>query len=517
VHRTLQHRALVVLLAGVICWALLPGLPVAVARSDHAAAVATVRAIKRTLLVAPAKQKYAKGKVKQRLVRNEAVRTGTADLASLGFTDGTILHINQDTDAVLTSPSQTKVAHGEVDQIVQPGTTHTITTPVAAASAIGTNWDTVCAGTTCIFTVVEGAVEVANAAGSVIVTTNQQTTVHKGQAPSQPVSVDAAAAVIWTQSLPPAPPTLGANLALQANGGQVQAGETRSGPDWSVANLHDGNTQTGWQSGQGQTTAGTLTFGFGQGSIYQVTGIVIDPAATGGEDAANDLKDFTVQASRDGKPYSQVMTGQTHETNALQRFTFSQPVDADHVQLVLQDNWGGADGIALAEVEIVGQLAPIATPLPTATPTATPKPTPKPSATSTLVPLSNVQWTIHAVMNPVHDTSPSGDSLIGSPVIDMSTCGQTPYANAWTGTLSGTSLDVATNTTSPIQAVTIGGHIPEGQTTTVWSLNGAMVKVTITGTPPTATVEQFSVPSFNPQPADNILVVPVNEGGACTP
>jgi hypothetical protein len=66
-----------------------------------------------------------------------------------------------------------------------------------------------------------------------------------------------------------------------------------------------------------------------------------------------------------------VFTGTTQQKDALQPFPFPSPVDADHVQVQLIDNWGGKDGIAASEVEIVGHKVAVATPKPTATHAAT--------------------------------------------------------------------------------------------------------------------------------------------------
>jgi hypothetical protein len=477
--------------------------------------VAKVRAIIHTLLVAPPKKHYAKGKVKQSLNTREALKTGKADLASLGFNDGTILHLNQDTEATLASPTVTKVTNGEVDQILQPGTTHVVQTAVATASAIGTEFDTACTPGICVFTVVEGAVLITSkAGGSVLLKNNQQSSVRKGSPPSPPITVDAAAIVAWAHPLPPPPPTLGINLSLDANGGFVIPSTTRDSPNqtWNVAHVHDGSTTSGWQTAQGHTSNESLTFSFPHGDIYAVSAVVIDPAATGGEPAENDLKDFVVKASRDGKPYSTVMTGTVQATDSLQRFVFPASVDADHIQLALVDNNGGADGIAVAEAELVGQRVAVATPLPTPTFTPTPRPT------NTPVP-QNRLWKINAFLPTV--TYNSGDQIQGNDRVQLQSCGFTPTTNSWTGTYFENDVDLVSgesqNFTEPL-SIKVKPNVPvvaydtgQGFSIDLTYLPGAV------GAPGSMKVDINEIPANDPVPPVLTDTEVITDGGPCTP
>lgn len=465
--------------AGLVLTALLVLSSTSITRSDGPAQaarlaakpVATVRAIKRGLLVAPPRKPYARGKVKQALRQRYALRTGKDQRASLGFVDQSVLHINQRTDAVLASPTVTQVKRGEVDAIVKPGTTHEIQTAVAIASAIGTEFDVRCSGRSCTFTVVEGAILVTAANGAkVTVKTNQRTTVARGQAPTTPSSVDAAATVAWTRVLPPPPPTVGANLALDANGGQTGASSTRpsSGGAWDPGNVNDGNPATGWQSGAGGTTDQMLTFSFANGATYRLTGIIIDPAATGGEDPTNDLNHFAVSVSRDGAAYTQVLTGQTQARDALQSFTFPQAVDADHLQLRLLDNWGGKDGIAVSEVIIVGRLVAVATPLPTSTPTPTATSVPGANATISVARVNSVNL---FPPDPLacFDKAYSQFTLTGSGLIPSGV-----YDVALTGSAGGVTLNVALGSITANAAGVVTAQVftlPEVPAHNSWTVN----------------------------------------------
>jgi hypothetical protein len=359
-----------------------PAMHASHAQTSKNSQIAQVRAIVRGLGVQPPRKTLGKGKVREPLFSQYLLRTRVAQKASLSFIDGTVLQINQRTDAVLTSPGATKVKNGEVDQIMQPGTKHQVKTATATASAIGTNWDTKCSKASCAFSVAEGAVKVSARVRvhgkikifSVIVKTGQQTTVRRGQRPSKPKSVDVRKILGWTTSLPPAPASLGQNIGLDANGGSV-VGVTSTRVDtkgtWDAHHIIDGKPTSGWQSAPGQTSNQIVDLTFAHGSVFHIYGIVIDPAATGKQPASDDLKDFQVQLSIRGSAYTTVFSGQTAQRATLQRFTFSGSHDADHVRLILESNWGGPDGIAVSEVEIVGSSdsGPVGVPLPTPTPT----------------------------------------------------------------------------------------------------------------------------------------------------
>jgi hypothetical protein len=145
-----------------------------------------------------------------------------------------------------------------------------------------------------------------------------------------------------------------------------------------------------------------VILGFGAGLGYELTGVVIDPAATGGHPAKNDLKHFQIWVSTTGtedSDFTQVLSGQTKKKAALQSFSFPTAVPARYVKLEALDNYGG-NAIDVAELEVVSPsltsslptLTPTvpaaATSLPVYTPTAsaTPSPTLSPTATSVATP-----------------------------------------------------------------------------------------------------------------------------------
>jgi hypothetical protein len=197
------------------------------------------------------------------------------------------------------------------------------------------------------------------------------------------------------------------------------------------------------------------------------------------------------------------MDGQTSEQNSLQRFEFPQPVDADHLELVLKDNWGGTDGIALAEVEIVGQLAAIATPLPAPTLTSTPKP-------------FNVLWSVTNAIGTYTVTATNGDPVNIVATVDIQTCAPDPYTNPWSGTLFEQETDTANGQQVPVQ-LPLNGVVPRSGPGTIYDdgHGGTLTLGILAGNPPQATF--VGRPGGNAVPSVIIKTVPVSVGGACTP
>jgi hypothetical protein len=259
----------------------------------------------------------------------------------------------------------------------------------------------------------------------VVVKADQQTTVILGQAPQQPKHVDAAASISWTRNLKP-PKVHAENIALDANGGQVVAYSSQTAAafranrtarsagtathrgqavterlqaaaSFAATNINDGLLTTSWMSAQGQTANQWVKLRFKNTNAYMVSQVAVDPAATGGKSAADDMKDFQIRVSTTGtadSDFATVYTGTAKQvTNpqtfgTLQLFTLPSPVPARYIELYALNNYGGKDGIAVAEFEAVGKPvavtppAPTATPTPKVTPTSTATPTPKPTATS---------------------------------------------------------------------------------------------------------------------------------------
>jgi hypothetical protein len=372
-----------------VLWLALSALPrAAESASPHRGsapkpkAVGNVHAIKRGLTVQPPHRPAGRGKVRQSLYSQYGLQTKRQQKASVAFRDGTLLHMNQQTNVVLRSPTTTYVSRGEVDQVSVPGSNHQVQTASAVASAIGTQFDSRVHGKTTIIVVVEGAVLVKNAKGSVVVKTNQQTTVVKGKPPQAPVPADAAAQTSWTKALPPPDQPLGENAALDANGGGVVAySSQRSSPDgrWDARNVDDGRLDRGWATASGQAANQWVIIGFGGNKTYSVSSVLIDPAATGGLPPDTDLRTFTIRVSTSGTDdadFSTVLTGTLQQSNTVQRFDLPHPVDARYVELLENSNDGSTDSTSVAELVIVTSAqvdltAPTPVPIATATPTAT--------------------------------------------------------------------------------------------------------------------------------------------------
>jgi hypothetical protein len=181
--------------------------------------IAAVRDIYRGLTVTPPNRSGQKGKKKMKLYALYGLGTGKGQKASIGFIEGTVMQMNQFTEATLTSPHVTTLKQGEVREIVKPGSNHQIQTSTAVGAAVGTIIDIrILKNHRTVFTVLEGALLVKNKKGSTIVKTDQQTVVKPGQKPSppQPANVQA---LTWASNL--STPNLGENLALDANGGHI--------------------------------------------------------------------------------------------------------------------------------------------------------------------------------------------------------------------------------------------------------------------------------------------------------
>jgi sugar lactone lactonase YvrE len=160
--------------------------------------IAAVRSIIRGLGLLPPQTAERRGRVHDPLFRRYGFHTRLQQRASIAFHDGTVLYVNQGTEAVLTDPHVTVVRKGEVNLADEPGSRHVVRTANAIATAIGTNFDIRAAGSNSTITVVSGAVKVASHGGDVTVHANQQTTVTGHAAPTPPKAVDAAAVIGWT-------------------------------------------------------------------------------------------------------------------------------------------------------------------------------------------------------------------------------------------------------------------------------------------------------------------------------
>lgn len=332
----------------------------------HAAAarVGSVRVIQRGLAVRPPGRRVRRGTVKMPLFSRYGLTTGRAERAAIDFRDGSVLQMNERTDAVLTSPTTTLLRSGEVDQVLAPGANHRIQTAAAVATAIGTNYLVRIIGRASYVMVQRGAVLVSNPYGSVVVKSNQGSLVIPGQAPQPAYPVDAGSATSWIGGL--RPPALSENIALDSSGGRIVAFTSqyvaRSSSDYGpfpfglAANLIDGRLDVGWESNTGLTTNQSVTIAFKDGAIYPIAAILIDPAATQGDPADSALKDFAVRVSTTDavdSAFTTVLQGTCARRDALQRFVLPPGTRARYLQLVARDNYGDPQRIAVAELEVV--------------------------------------------------------------------------------------------------------------------------------------------------------------------
>lgn len=160
-----------------------------------------VRTIQHGLAVQPPHKKSHRARVSAPLFNQFALHTRARERAAIQFIDGTVLNINERTDAVLRDPRVTVVRRGEVCFIHRPGSTHTVQTAAATASAIGTVFDVRLTGARTYFVVASGHLLVRNARGSVRLGKNQQSTVLSGRAPGKPTHVNAQKLISWIRSL----------------------------------------------------------------------------------------------------------------------------------------------------------------------------------------------------------------------------------------------------------------------------------------------------------------------------
>jgi FecR protein len=393
-----RRRANVLSLAGAVLLIIASSLTPrqAVARvSFSAVAIATVRYIKNGLAIQPPNKRLSQARLKDKLYTRYLLRTRQAQKASLRFRDGSLLHINQNTSTVLVSPTMTQVKNGTVEEVVQPGTTHEVKTAVGSASAIGTRFLVIFLEGQMTVIVVEGAVMVRNSFGNTLVKSGEEATAQLGSAPSSTLPVDARSAAAWAQSIPEPKPSPGINIALDANGGAIlNATSVRASPDhlWDSAWANDGRLDWGWQSAEGKISNQKLTIVFAGLRQYSVSEVILDCSATHGESQTNALKTFDIRVSTttsaDGS-FATALSSQCPQGQGLQTFNLTAPTHARYLQIVAKDNWGGADGITIAEIEAISATMPsplgTPTPSPSATPTVTPPitPTMSPVETST--------------------------------------------------------------------------------------------------------------------------------------
>jgi len=341
--------------------------------------LAEVRYIYRGLSVQPPHKNREKGKKGMLLFNQYFLQTQVKQKASIRFGDGTMLHMNQRTDAVLRTPHLTVVKSGTVDELLAPGSNHRVQTATAVAAAIGTNFVVQIVktkrGKATRFVVVHGAVVVSNKYGPPqTVKTSQMSVVLPKQAPQPPVHVNVSQYDNWTKGMPA--PKLGENIALDANGGSIVGGgatgvgasstytSTTDNPNQSVWNpklIIDGRLDTGWLSDSGQVTNQWIKIALPGNTIHTITEVIIDPASTEHGNPAvpqADLRHFEIRVSTtdtaDASFTPVTPQLECQDKDVLQTFKLSSPVQAKYVELYMYDNWGSPDWIAVAEMEVVG-------------------------------------------------------------------------------------------------------------------------------------------------------------------
>ena len=511
--------------------------------AGKAAAIAQVRWIHRGLTVQPPHRRATRAKVKQPLYSAYRLRTGSSQRASIKFRDGTILHLNQRTDALLRSPHLTTIQKGEAEEVVSPGTDHRIQTSIAIAAAIGTEFDVRVTPGRSTFIVVEGAIQVTSPKGSVVVKTNQETSVAPGQAPTPPAPVNAGAATSWTRGIPqPATPP-GQNIALDANGGQVvayssQAAATTSGrfrrnavsnqpqSRWDARFLNDGRLDFGWASAQGKTTNQWLKLGFKDSQTYLVDAVVIDPAATQGRPASEDLKDFEIRVSTTGlddAAFTTVFTGTARQSATLQLFKFPQAVPARYVELYARDNYGSTDSVTVAEFLVVSitprkptsgkpTATPTATPTPIASPTATAQT--QPTATSTSTNYKGYRFSGLTITWTASDAE--GQTATLTWTYSGQVCGSDPLAQPWT-------IQATYQLSAPVSlpgVQTSGTYsgtisIPAGGYRVDFGQGGFELLQVVPGSPPQMRFEVNWGANSPLVPADQVVSVPLEDNPNC--
>lgn len=281
------------------------------------------------------------------------LHTSSGQKASIGFHDGTVIQLNQDTDAVLANPHLTQVKKGEIAEYLAPGTNHQVQQASTIAGAIGTAFDIRTDGNTTVFVVLHGALRVSNTRGAVVVKTNQQTVVALNAPPAPPTPADARAVFAWTQGIPT--PDLGEDIALDASGGTI-VGASSHGSGSPATRINDGLLTTGWRSAPGKVANQWVKLRFFGSSVYRIASVIIDPAATGGDSPLADLKDFQIKVSSTGTAdadFTTVYNGRCRQEDSLQKFTFPVPVRARYLELVALNNWGDATHIDVSELEVV--------------------------------------------------------------------------------------------------------------------------------------------------------------------
>lgn len=331
-------------------------------RQASGGAIAEVRKVIGSLQMKRGRSAWKQVDVGTQLRAKDSVRTRGSQRAQIQFCDESTLDVNSKTQVQLTSSADAVVRAGEAAETVSVQSVHTLDTAGVKARPSGGTVDVVSQQSKTTVTAASGVVEVANQKGTVLLKTGQTTNVEQHQKPGAPKPVDATTVIQWTNGLPV--PDLGENIALDANGGHVSASSSK-GSHWPVGQINDARLDKGWESGAGSVQGQTLTFSFAGNQAYRISDVIIDPAATGGDPAAADLKDFQIRVSNTGTEPSDFVTvaqSTVKQEDVLQGVTLPQAVVAKYVQLVVVSNYGDPTTVAVSEMEI--DATPVAFNLP---------------------------------------------------------------------------------------------------------------------------------------------------------
>ena len=177
--------------------------------SGKLALVARVRSVAGGLEVRQQSQgKWRKARAKTPIHQGELARSGKGQRAAIGLCDGATLYLNQQTEVAFTAKLVAQAKRGEVDEVLPTGLRDIIQTRLARTQAVGdapANVDVRIVQKQNIVTAARGTVHVTTKQGSIQVGVNQETTVAPRQAPTAPVTVNAASIVSWTAPLRPPP------------------------------------------------------------------------------------------------------------------------------------------------------------------------------------------------------------------------------------------------------------------------------------------------------------------------
>ena len=130
-------------------------------------------------------------------------------------------------------------------------------------------------------------------------------------------------------------------------------------PPHDLAQLIDGDLSTSWQSKPGIVANQRITIELNAGKLWNISSVLIDPAATNGGSSANDLNRFAIFVSRTGlapADFHRVLQRKCKANNRLQKFALPKHTVARYVQLLAKSNHGG-NRVAIAEFEVYGRAS----------------------------------------------------------------------------------------------------------------------------------------------------------------